>query len=762
MDNSILLTKLFMPKLPSDTVKRPQLLNRLTEGLARNVPLTLLSAPAGYGKSTILAQWIASSLRKAAWISLDEHDNNQQRFWQYCVTGLQGIVSDWEGQNLAELLELLKQDDQRQFLTALVNTIVSWNQPLMLVLDDYHSISSQAIHEGVNFLIEHMPDSMHLVIATRTDPPLRINRLRGRGQVTEIRVADLRFSLDEVGDYLNNLMKLQVNETDLDALENRTEGWIAGLHLAAMSMQGLQDVHGFVQDFTGSQYLVLEYLVEEVLQRQQESVQKLLLETSILQRMCAPLCDMVTGSSDSQHLLADLYHQNLFVIPLDGEHYWYRYHHLFAEFLKSHLKRMRPADIPELHRRASLWYQANGYSEEALFHASAIPDYTLISRLVVDNWRKIYHTGDLYTARKWLESMPIDTLCKSPALRVAYCWTIFIQGDYSRIAQLLDGIESIFKQMVDKGDFPAEHPEYHIIMQQVILLRTIVLRHSGDATTAIAMIKELLPSIEQIRTTLGQKYADMGFTAWYSQLGYAYVAAHDLERAEESLSKVGAHARACGNYFALAHATMELARIVASQKRLEQAEQICRTELRFADQAGTAEMPAFCLIHLALADILRARGSLETAESYLDEGLKTAKRNGHEFYLAQGYLIAARLHHALGKTSLVLEDMLSAEQIATSIHNRILDEAISKTRAQVEGTALAEDSDRTKPLVEQLSERELEVLRLICQGKSNQEIADALFVSLNTIKRHVNNLYGKMGVSRRSQAIHEAHLWGYR
>jgi LuxR family transcriptional regulator, maltose regulon positive regulatory protein len=575
-----------------------------------------------------------------------------------------------------------------------------------------------------------------------------------------VRIDDLRFSVDEAGEYFNNLMQLGLNDTDVCALETRTEGWIAGLHLAAMSIQGHNDIHKFVQDFTGNQYLVLEYLVDEVLKLQHEPVQRLLLETSILQRICAPLCDAVTGSVESERTLTELYRQNLFIIPLDGEHYWFRYHHLFAEFLKSQLKRLRSRDLPELHRRASVWFEKHGYLEESLFHAMAIPDYPYVCRLVVDNWRRIYHTGNLETAVKWLESIPDDILRMFPPLLVAYCWTLFIRGDHARIGTILDDIELVFNQKVDAEELPKGHPEYQIIMHQVILLRVIVMRHEGNTAATVKMIEDLLPKIEELRYTLGQKYADMGLTACYSQLGYSYAEVNKLDRAEEYLSRVGFHARGCGNYFALAHATMEWVRINILKKRLDRAEEICRYELLLAEQSGIAEYPAFCLIFLALADTLQARGSWESSEKFLGKGLEIAKKSGHKLYLARGFLIAARLHHAIGKTSLVHEDMCQAELIAASIQNRFLTDTFRKTREEIYGTMQSNDSHLSQQLIEPLSDRELEVLRLICQGKSNQEIADELFVALNTIKRHTNNIFGKMGVNRRTQAIFEARRLG--
>lgn len=754
MDAVILLTKLFIPPVPTGVIHRPRLIAQLTTGLEAGKFLTLVSAPAGYGKSTLLAEWITAHQGRAAWLSLDDRDNTPQRFWKYFVAALQ-TVSNSLGQAALEILESAPHVDPHLFLTALVNDLAVRDQPVILILDDYHVIANMDIHTALNMLLAHAPPALHLVIATRTDPPLPLSRLRVRGQMTEVRIADLRFSADEATVFLNGLMNLALDAADVQALETRTEGWIAGLQLAALSLQDRADAQAFIRDFTGSQHLVLEYLVEEVLTRQPESVQQFLLETAILHRMCAPLCDAVTQSAESAHLLADLQRRNLFLIPLDNEHYWFRYHHLFAEFLRSHLKRARAAALPALHRRAAAWFQANDYPEDALQHAFAIPDYAYVSRLVVDNWRRVYHTGRLDTAVQWLESIPGDLLRQSPPLGVAYCWTLFIRGDYDRIDAYLDDITQTFEKMAAAGELPTEHPEYNIILQQVILLRAVVMRHQGDVAAAIEEVEQLLPTVAAFRQTLGQIVVDMGYTACYSQMGYNYVAANDLDRAADYLSRVSPHARGCGNFFSLAHATFEYAQISLAQGRIEQAEKICRHELALAEQPPYADYPAFSLIQLALADVLRAREAWDEAERLLHQGLETTRRSGHEYYLAQGYLIAARLHHAQGKPTQAQADVRQAEQIAANIRNRFLDEAIAQTRTTVESPSVP-----AQPLIEPLSERELEILHLICAGKSNQEIADELFLALNTVKRHASNIYGKLGVKRRAQAILEARKLG--
>lgn len=754
MFEGLLKTKLFPPPLRSNQVKRHILLDKFTLARQRGVACTLVSAPAGFGKTTLVVDYARSSALPFAWLALDENDNDPLRFWRYIDTALAAIDSRI-GEGMRSTLYESQSPDTQQFVTNLVNDIIGLEKELILVLDDYHVISNQAIHEGMTFLINHSSTNLHLVIVTRADPPLPISRLRAQGQLMELRIADLRFTRDEASAFLNNSMNLNLPVSDVDALETRTEGWIVGLQLAALSMQERIDKHQFIQSFTGSHHYVLEYLMDEVLSRQPESLQRFLLETSILPRMCASLCNAVTECTDSAEVLADLHRRNLFVTPLDGERNWFRYHHLFAELLNGNLQRTHAADLPILHRRAAQWFKENNYIGDALRHAFAIPDYPYASRLVVDNWRQIYHQGRLNTAVEWLDSLPLDFVRQSPPLGVAYCWTLFVRGDYDPIETYLDEITQTFEQMIAAGRLPKEHPEYNIVLQQVILLRAIVQRHQGDVNIAMRKIEQLLPTIEELRQTLGPVVADMGYTACYSQMGYTYVAAGDLDRAADYLSRVSPHARRCGNILALAHTTIELARISLLLGRLEQAEKICRDELSLTGQSAYADYPAFCLIHLGLANVLREKKAWDEAEYHLQKGLETAKKSGHQYYLAQGYLIAARLHHSHGKTDLAHDNMHKAEQIAALIHNRFLNEAITQNKQYLKSKAVP-----AQPLIEPLSERELEVLRLICTGKSNQEIADELFIALDTVKRHANNIYGKLSVKRRAQAILEARRLG--
>ncbi|NTV36837.1 MAG: hypothetical protein HGA53_07780, partial [Anaerolineaceae bacterium] len=339
MAASILSTKLFIPSIPPGVIHRPHLIDRLTSGVNAGHILTLLSAPPGYGKTTLLAEWVALHQGDTAWLGLDEQDNNTVRFWTYFITALQTLSQKPLGQAATQMLESPQAFDPQTLLTSLVNDVAALDHPVIFVLDDYHIISNQAIHEGITFLLEHLPQTIHLVIVTRADPSLPINRLRGRGQITELRSSDLRFTNSEATAFLNNSMKLGLDEKDVQALEKRTEGWIVGLQLAALSMQGDVEAHEFIQTFTGNDHFVLGYLTDEVLQHQPESLRNFLLKTSILKSMCTPLCDAVLEGTDNADVLEELYRSNLFVVPMDREHIWFRYHHLFADLLQSRLRR---------------------------------------------------------------------------------------------------------------------------------------------------------------------------------------------------------------------------------------------------------------------------------------------------------------------------------------------------------------------------------------------------------------------------------------
>src|SRR5215210_407159 len=357
MSTPILATKLYIPPPRSQVVLRPRLIEHRDEGVHRK--LTLICAPAGFGKTTLLSEWVASLPRPVAWLSLDEGDNDSTRFLAYLVAALQTITPNI-GEGILGLLQSPQPSPTESVLTALLNEVTTIGDDCVVVLDDYHVIDSELIDGALTFLLDHQPPQMHLVIATREDPPLPLARLRARGQLTEVRAVDLQFTSSEAAEFLRGAMGLNLSAEDIAALETRTEGWIAGLQLAALSMRGREDAPGFIRAFAGDNRYIVDYLVEEVLQRQPERIRSFLLQTSILERLSGPLCDAVTGQEGSNALLEALERGNFFVVPLDDKRHWYRYHHLFGDVLSTHLKAEQPALVATLHRRASEWYEQHG------------------------------------------------------------------------------------------------------------------------------------------------------------------------------------------------------------------------------------------------------------------------------------------------------------------------------------------------------------------------------------------------------------------
>ena len=381
MSESLLLTKLYIPPPRPNTVLRPRLVERLNEGMHGR--LTLVSAPAGFGKTTLISEWLAGCERPVAWLSLDAGDGDPARFLAYLASALQTIDENY-GKGLLAVLNTPQPQPPpiESLLTGLLNEISTIPNNFVIVLDDYHVIDSSPVDQALNFLVEHQPPQMHLVIATREDPPLPLARLRAHGQLTELRAADLRFTPAEAADFLNRMMGLTLRDADIAALEARTEGWIAGLQLAALSMQGRADAAGFIQAFTGSHHFVLDYLASEVLDRQPEHVRSFLLQTAILDRLSGSLCDAVTNQNGGRGMLETLERENLFVVPLDDQRQWYRYHHLFADVLRAHLTEAQPEQVTGLHQRASAWYEQNGFAHDAIRHSLAAADFVRAAALI--------------------------------------------------------------------------------------------------------------------------------------------------------------------------------------------------------------------------------------------------------------------------------------------------------------------------------------------------------------------------------------------
>ncbi|MCJ7737199.1 MAG: LuxR family transcriptional regulator, partial [Anaerolineae bacterium] len=424
----LLETKFRIPAAPLESIPRTRLTKRLDVGLHRK--LILVSAPAGFGKTTLLVKWAAACGASVAWLSLDDSDNDPAHFTYYLQAALRAAGVDLEEHAPGEGWASGSLDT---FLTALLNQIIAGPGQIVLVLDDYHLITAETVHDAVGFLIDHMPARMHIAIATRADPPLPVARLRGRGQLCEIRLSDLRFTPDETMAFLGEVMGLALSDTDITALATRTEGWIAGLQMAGLSLQGRHNASRFIADFTGSNRYILDYLLEEVLDREPEHVQTFLLRTSILERLCVPLCNAVLGIAaptvyHSRSILEHIEHANLFLVPLDDRREWYRYHRLFSDLLQQRLAQTAKDAIPELHRRASRWFEENGWVSAAIEHALAAEETERAADLIEENAEATLMRGEIATFLRWADALPDESLPKRPLLCILYAWTLLLSG----------------------------------------------------------------------------------------------------------------------------------------------------------------------------------------------------------------------------------------------------------------------------------------------------------------------------------------------
>ncbi len=523
----MLNTKLHIPSLRPGLVPRPHLIERLNNGLALGCKLTLISASAGFGKTTLLSEWIAGCGRPVAWLSLDEGDNDPVRFISYLIAALQTLaLSEFEGakadigDGLLAALQSHQPPSLEAILTALLNEISALPDYFLFILDDYHSVDSRSVDRSLAFLIEHQPPQMHLVIATREDPHLPLARLRVRGQLTELRAADLRFSAAEAAEFLNRMMGLNLSAEDIAALEARTEGWIAGLQLAALSMQGREDSASFIQAFTGSHRFVLDYLAEEVLQRQPEPIRSFLLQTSVLERFCAASCNAVTEQQDGRETLDILERSNLFLVPLDEKRQWYRYHRLFADVLQTRLLEKRPDRTITLHQRASTWYEHNGLRSDAIRHALAARDFARAADLIELAFPVLNRERQFTTLLGWLKSLPDELVRVRPILCYAYAFASMACGENDTVEPRLQDAE----RWINRGEQSESPPAGMVVADKQEFLRLpglIALTRGGQAlgrgdlpeTVKYAQrVLDLAPANDYLM--LGGAASQLGLVAW--------------------------------------------------------------------------------------------------------------------------------------------------------------------------------------------------------------------------------------------------------
>jgi LuxR family maltose regulon positive regulatory protein len=634
----LLATKLFIPTPRPIAVRRSRLIERLNDGLHHK--LTLISAPAGFGKTTLLAEWLADCERPAAWLSLDEGDNDLQRFLTYLIAALQTIVANL-GQGTLAMLQSPQLPPTESLLTTLVNDIASVPDHFTLVIDDYHVIDSRAVDYALTFLLDRLPPRLHMVIATREDPHLPLARLRVRDQLTEVRVADLRFTPGEAAAFLTQVMGLALSSDDITALETRTEGWIAGLQLAAISLQGRPDTSSFITSFTGSHHFVMDYLVEEVLRQQPEDVQTFLLRTSILDRLCGSLCDAVVPHADTtgQDTLEFLEHANLFITPLDDERHWYRYHHLFADLLRQRLHQQatlsgdKQSGIAELHKRASVWYEEHGVELEAFQHAIAAHDIDRAAHLIGGNGIPWHSRGAVTAILGWLDSLPPTVLDARPWLWWRHASLLLINGQTSGVEEKLDAAEAaLFNRL--GVDNEVDDEARNLIGQIAAARATLALTRYQSEIMLVQSRRALDYLPPENRSTRAS-------AMW--TLGVAYNLNGDRAAARHAYTEALALSQMSENSFTILLATLGLANVQEADNQLHQA---AETYQRILNMAGATPLPIASEAHLPLARICYEWNNLQAAESHARQSLELAGQFGQgidRFVLCEVFLARVKL-----------------------------------------------------------------------------------------------------------------------
>lgn len=700
MATPILSTKLYIPPPPPRVVPRPRLVDRLNEGLHRK--LTLISAPAGFGKSTLLSDSIAAGDSRAAWLSLDEGDSDPTRFLTYLVAALQRIAP-----NIGEVVLSVLQDPQapklpptESILTALLNEIAGMPEipdKLVLVLDDYHVIDSSVVDQAVTFLLEHMPPQMHLVITSREDPQLPLARLRARDQLTELRAQDLRFTPYEAAEFLNRGMALALSAEDIDALEARTEGWIAGLQLAALSMQGNQDIPAFIRAFAGDHRYIADYLVEEVLQRQPESVRSFLLQTSILERLSGPLCNAVTGQQEGHTRLAALERGNFFVIPLDDRRQWYRYHQLFADVLYAHLMSEQPGQVSILHKRASEWYERNGSAADAIpnaiRHALAAEDFNRAADLVERALPVMRPSRQEAALLGWLRALPNEVFRCRPVLSAGYAEVLLGIGELEGVEDLLHDAERWLdplemrnvkletRNREGSGAIPNSESPHSAFGTMVVRDEEAFRRLPAEIAVAHAGLALMLGDVANA-VKYGQRVLDLtpeddhlGAGSGAALLGLASWASGDLEAAHQTFAKGMAHLEMAGYLSDAIEGSVALADIRIAQGRLREAKRIYERGLQLATAGfpqrsgreqtaqGAPALRGAADMHVGMSTLHREYNDLDGATQHLLKSKELGEHNGFPQNRYRWCVAMARIREAEGDLAGALDMLHEAEHV---------------------------------------------------------------------------------------------------
>ncbi|MCC9075668.1 LuxR C-terminal-related transcriptional regulator [Litorilinea aerophila] len=769
MTSPILATKFYIPSPPPQAVSRPRLLDRLNAGL--HGKLTLISAPAGYGKTTLAAEWVyqfqdAPDVR-VCWLSLAEDDSDPLQFFAY-LSAAMGSVPGVRS-TLPKLLRSGQPTPARHLMAAFIHDVSAVSGCIYLVLDDYHAIASAAVEEAVSFLLQHMPPQMNLLLVSRTDPGFPLSRLRARGQLVELRADELRFTAGEAAEFLRRGMGVSLTSHQIAALEARTEGWIAGLQMAALSMRNRTDVDSFVASFTGSHRFIMDYLMEEVLAHQPAVVRDFLTKTAPLHHLCGELCDAVLAGiheppeRPAQEILEQLEADNIFLVPLDEERRWYRYHHLFADLLR---KNMSAELACAVRKQAARWSLEHNRTGDAIEYALAARDYEAAAPVLAEQGLSFLFRGKLATLQRWLDAFPDEFLSRHPRLCLHYGWVLLNQGRTDAVEPYLRTAE-------------LAAPDDNAIRAVTALIRGNIARTNEDIETALheAQIALQLTPPENALTQ-GAALLQVGAVQIMTGKPATAVAtlsqSLDLARQTQNLNV----AFLSGGYLGLAHILLE---------ELEQAETVLQNTQAHAQHLGLEQSPLLLYVHLGLAHLAFSKQALGQARSEVKQAVAHCRLTNEQGGLRCSLMLAALIEQAAGQRKAAWQAFEDARTIPSMLGNpeirrqmgmieRTLHapapspEHVKVARFLAAGAPLsyaqaAIAQTRTherlpQALVEPLSNREQEILALIAAGRKNREIAEELVISLNTVLYHTKNIYGKLGVNKRMLAVRRAQELG--
>jgi LuxR family transcriptional regulator, maltose regulon positive regulatory protein len=734
MSTVLIEAKLRSPSLRRAIVSRPRLVEMLATS---DAPIGVVVAPPGFGKTTLLVQWQVSEERPFAWLSLDDGDNDPIGFWSCLVASIGRVVPDFASTVVPTLSSIggLALD---AVVARILNELDALDQQIVVVLDDYHRLTSRECHDTVALLMERQPSTMQLIISTRSDPPLPLARWRANGRLTELRAGDLGFTDSEAAEALNRAWGLDLTAESISVLHERTEGWPAGLYLACLSLRGASDPAAFVADFGGATRLVVDYLMEVVLEQQSDERRTFLMETSVLEGLCGSLCDAVTGRADSASVLAQLEHENLFLLGLDDRREWFRYHHLFAQALNEELGRRSSQRRPLLHRRAGAWFEARGEVDRGIHHAFAGGDLDTAATLVATHWFAFVNVGRLATIRGWLETFPRPIVEADARLLLVEAWVSGLHGDAEGGLRAV----SAARRVGYEGELPDGSGT---VEESAALVR---------ASFAWSDVGAMLSAARSAHTRERERESP-----WQAQaaldLGWALILAGESEQAREPLMEAVRLASGSEQWVAAGDARALLAEVSVTAGELGPAEAWIRDALELATGHGFADLPQVGYYHLVAGTIHARRGDHEEADRVISAGLQQMRGSWEPLHVAQALVSLASVRHALGSQGEARAMIAEARALVDACH----DPGILRERLQQAARALV-PAYRRADQDTRLTERELAVLRVLAAGSTEREAATTLFVSHNTLHSHAKSIYLKLGCSSRDQAVARARELG--